>query len=173
MSAPTTTRRTRPKAEIPDALRAEVLGARRCRYCMDLLGPFEVDHVRPLSRGGTNDSSNLVCACVSCNTQKSNLLLHEWRQWRTANGMFWPPVAGHATDPIHYRDGCRKCLDAGRPNWRVTPYRLDDVEQRGYRALYRCPSDGSQWQCFHGDLVGYFSDCECPYCVACRLEDDW
>lgn len=37
------------------------------------------DHVVPLSRGGTNDESNLVCACLPCNSSKSDRFLEEWR----------------------------------------------------------------------------------------------
>jgi len=48
-----------------------------CVYCS---GPFEhVDHVIPSSRGGTNDVTNLVPACTSCNTSKADKLLAEWR----------------------------------------------------------------------------------------------
>jgi hypothetical protein len=36
------------------------------------------DHVVPLSRGGTNDEDNLVCACKPCNSSKNNRLLSEW-----------------------------------------------------------------------------------------------
>ncbi|MEV4179914.1 HNH endonuclease [Streptosporangium canum] len=163
-------RPNRPKNDVSDRDRADVLTANSCRYCKDLTGPFEVDHIRPLSRGGTNDRDNLTSACVACNTQKANLLLHEWRQWRTANGMPWPPVASHATDPIHFRDGCQKCLAAGRREWQVTPHRLDpDKNSAAYTGHYQCPQDGSRWTCWNA-AQGYFTDCPCAYCVTCRLE---
>jgi 5-methylcytosine-specific restriction endonuclease McrA len=39
-----------------------------CSYC---LGPANtVDHVFPLSRGGSNDPTNLVLACGLCNSKK-------------------------------------------------------------------------------------------------------
>lgn len=48
-----------------------------CVYCG---GPFEhVDHVVPTTRGGTDDPTNLVPACTSCNTSKGDKLLAEWR----------------------------------------------------------------------------------------------
>lgn len=35
---------------------------------------FEVEHIIPLSRGGTDDSQNLALACRSCDIFKSNFL---------------------------------------------------------------------------------------------------
>lgn len=55
----------------------------RCQYCHRWqveLRPRECltrDHLVPLSRGGTNDWSNVVTACSSCNTRKGNRLPEE------------------------------------------------------------------------------------------------
>jgi 5-methylcytosine-specific restriction endonuclease McrA len=38
-----------------------------------------LDHVIPQSRGGSNDESNLVPCCRSCNSSKQNKLVEEWR----------------------------------------------------------------------------------------------
>ncbi len=52
----------------------------RCQYCgrsTSELKPREGltrDHLIPLSRGGTNDWSNVVTACGPCNTRKANRL---------------------------------------------------------------------------------------------------
>lgn len=49
----------------------------KCAYCP---GPFEhVDHVIPLSRGGSNWPANLRPACSKCNCSKNNKTLREWR----------------------------------------------------------------------------------------------
>jgi 5-methylcytosine-specific restriction endonuclease McrA len=55
----------------------------RCQYCgrhvLDLR-PREAltrDHLLPLSRGGTNEWSNVVTACSPCNTRKGNRLPSE------------------------------------------------------------------------------------------------
>lgn len=43
----------------------------RCFYCLaSLLDGFHVDHMQPLSRGGSNGPENIVCACAKCNTSK-------------------------------------------------------------------------------------------------------
>ena len=45
-----------------------------CHYCKEH-GTFEtlvVDHIIPRAKGGSNDDSNLVCACVKCNTATSD-----------------------------------------------------------------------------------------------------
>lgn len=55
---------------------------RRCYYCKAKLGnkrsSYHKDHVIPLSRGGSNDISNIVLTCRTCNLRKGNKLLHEW-----------------------------------------------------------------------------------------------
>lgn len=48
-----------------------------CAFCD---GAAEtVDHVIPLSRGGSNFEGNLLPACRRCNSARSDLLLSEWR----------------------------------------------------------------------------------------------
>ena len=55
----------------------------RCQYCgrsQIELKPRESltrDHLVPLSRGGTNDWTNVVTACSSCNTRKANHFANE------------------------------------------------------------------------------------------------
>lgn len=49
-----------------------------CTYCGDEDGPFDYDHIFPLSRGGSNDPSNLAVACASCNRSKGAKTLKEW-----------------------------------------------------------------------------------------------
>ena len=51
----------------------------RCWYCQcDLNGEYHADHRIPLSRGGSNDASNIVVACPFCNLSKGDKLPHEW-----------------------------------------------------------------------------------------------
>jgi len=52
--------------------------AYRCAYCGKTDVPFEIDHIRPRSRGGSNRISNLALACHVCNTTKGNQTAHEF-----------------------------------------------------------------------------------------------
>lgn len=51
----------------------------KCQYCgqssPDVI--LEVDHIKPVSDGGTNDMTNLITACFDCNRGKSNILLDD------------------------------------------------------------------------------------------------
>lgn len=48
-----------------------------CAYCG--LSGGEIDHVVPLTKGGTHSIGNLAPCCRSCNSSKNNLLLMQWR----------------------------------------------------------------------------------------------
>lgn len=68
--------RTEGRIAVPP-LTAKVVWARDglcCRYCgfQSERDPsrFQLDHVHPVSRGGTNDVENLVVACERCNRMK-------------------------------------------------------------------------------------------------------
>lgn len=69
------TRRT--DAAFYRATRVEAWGQqdRRCRYCISVLRRAEVtaDHVHPKSRGGTDDSKNILAACGRCNRAKGSM----------------------------------------------------------------------------------------------------
>lgn len=46
----------------------------RCQYCGRgfVQSNLNLDHVVPLSRGGGSNWTNVVCACISCNTRKGD-----------------------------------------------------------------------------------------------------
>lgn len=51
----------------------------RCPYCRELLPPaYHVDHKTPVSRGGTNDISNLQVTCPTCNMSKGTKTHEEY-----------------------------------------------------------------------------------------------
>jgi 5-methylcytosine-specific restriction endonuclease McrA len=45
---------------------------RTCQYCGATNKPFEVDHIHPISKGGSDRVSNLTLACHDCNQAKGN-----------------------------------------------------------------------------------------------------
>ena len=68
------------RCAVPTEVRKTVLKrqGKVCTYCGDTDGPFDFDHIMPVSRGGTNAASNLTLACFRCNRSKGALTLAEW-----------------------------------------------------------------------------------------------
>ena len=64
---------------------------RRCAYCGKEDTPFEVEHIIPLSRRGSNRVSNLTIACHDCNQKKGN---------QTAAEFGYPQVQAGARQPL-------------------------------------------------------------------------
>ena len=58
-------------------LARDIIGARQswsCAHCIKLLTPgYEIDHINPLFKGGTNDESNLQALCRNCHGIKTIL----------------------------------------------------------------------------------------------------
>lgn len=56
----------------------------KCAYCGKTLTRSMVtkDHVVPLSRGGSDDISNIVTACFPCNLSKGAKSLDDWIMWK-------------------------------------------------------------------------------------------
>lgn len=52
----------------------------RCWWCRCKLTEYQVDHLIPLSRGGSNGPENIVIACRPCNQSRNNKLPHEWTE---------------------------------------------------------------------------------------------
>ncbi len=63
----------------------------RCDYCSKTDTPFEVDHILPRSRGGSNRISNLCLACHACNQEKGD---------QTAAEFGHPEVEAQAKRPL-------------------------------------------------------------------------
>ena len=51
-----------------------------CFYCGQ--PSKHLDHVVPLSRGGSHSIGNLVPSCITCNISKNKKTIMEWRVWR-------------------------------------------------------------------------------------------
>lgn len=61
-----------------------------CPYCNSKKSDT-IDHMTPLSRGGSNDPSNLIAVCRSCNSKKHTKTLIEFApilyvMWDRGNG---------------------------------------------------------------------------------------
>ena len=67
-----------------------------CAYCHQR-GTLQLEHVIPLSRGGTNRIANVVPACGPCNVEKGTLTAYEWMVTSR------PRVAGGVAVPGIYR----------------------------------------------------------------------
>ena len=51
----------------------------RCYWCKEKVGDrYQVDHVIPLSKGGSDGRENIVIACPPCNRSKSDKMPEEW-----------------------------------------------------------------------------------------------
>ncbi len=64
---------------------------RKCAYCGKENVPFEVEHIIPKSRGGTDRVSNLTIACHECNQEKGN---------KTAEEFGYPDIQKQARQPL-------------------------------------------------------------------------
>lgn len=65
-------------------------GTLTCYLCLNPT-PFKKDHLEhkiPLSRGGTNDYSNLAISCEKCNYEKHNKTEEEYKLWKE----YWIPL---------------------------------------------------------------------------------
>ena len=49
-----------------------------CFYCKSQ-NEITIDHIIPISRGGTHGIGNLVSCCKSCNSSKNNKTIMEWK----------------------------------------------------------------------------------------------
>jgi hypothetical protein len=62
---------------VSDSTRQKVLEFfdHRCAYCLSaqkyLMLTLEIDHIKPIAKGGTDDEANLCSCCRSCNMYKS------------------------------------------------------------------------------------------------------
>lgn len=83
-----------------------------CAYCGDRpSGLLEPEHVIPLSRGGSNSSTNLLPACKPCNSDKRDLPLADWARDRARRGLSPRATSWMPGDP-RYQHLTHAALDA-------------------------------------------------------------
>ena len=51
----------------------------RCGYCGETPKQMHIDHIVPKARGGTDELSNLMPACASCNNFKMSFSVEQFR----------------------------------------------------------------------------------------------
>lgn len=72
----------------------------RCHWCGLVLstaaGLATIDHVRPRSKGGTDEESNLVASCEPCNHRRGDALPGDGWRWSSKETRWVPtdPLAG-------------------------------------------------------------------------------
>ena len=71
-----------------DLLILRVMLFDRCAYCDSALhGGGVVDHMQPVSRGGSSSLGNLTLCCSQCNQEKHAKTVEEYRVWRVDRGL--------------------------------------------------------------------------------------
>ena len=85
----------------------------RCMYCGVKLRTdnLQIDHMYPVSRGGSNDDENLQALCRRCNIRKGNHTDEEFRdRYNELVGDYMEPPA--STIPQRYFDEIMRSTDA-------------------------------------------------------------
>lgn len=72
--------RTIRRGSLPQSLRTLIMDrdGEVCFYCRSKTGPWEVDHIHPVSKGGDDSPDNLCVACKPCNRAKGAKSVEEW-----------------------------------------------------------------------------------------------
>jgi hypothetical protein len=80
---------------------------RKGRPCWACGGPAEtVDHLVPITRGGTNSEGNLAPACRACNASRCDRLIIKWKH-RPAPPISWP--IGQNKPRRKFKRTCQGC----------------------------------------------------------------
>ena len=108
----------------------------RCMYCGVRLTSdnLQIDHMDPVSRGGSNDDDNLQALCRRCNIRKGNHTDDEFREryWDLVGGFKQPPPR---TIPQTYFDEVMRSTDAHEGVQEANRNRYATPRQRIERAL--------------------------------------
>lgn len=108
----------------------------KCMYCGVRLTSdnLQIDHMDPVSRGGSNDDGNLQALCRRCNIRKGNHTDDEFREryWDLIGGVKRPPPQ---TIPQSYFDEIMRSTDAHEGVQEANRNRHATPKQRVERAL--------------------------------------
>jgi 5-methylcytosine-specific restriction endonuclease McrA len=87
-----------------------------CVYCRSTKCILTIDHVTPCELGGTNDPTNLVTACLSCNSAKRALSLRAFLAFLRSKNISTTGVAARVRrlvkKPLDRVEGRRLALAA-------------------------------------------------------------
>ena len=80
--------------------------AGHCWYCgRELESVFDVDHMIPISLGGSNCISNLFPSCKLCNTRKRTMTLDSFRRFMSMDGVRFSPKQRDLLKKVNVADG--------------------------------------------------------------------
>lgn len=94
-----------------------------CFWCSEVLMKYHVDHVVPVSRGGTHEPINLVVTCPTCNLRKNDRLPWEWLPAQYPQSLFHDLLAKLAEQGGELLLGERYDRRIRKPTGRVPPTR--------------------------------------------------
>lgn len=143
----------------------------RCCHCGQKIKIYRegstIEHVIPLSKGGTNDLSNLVCLCAKCNENKDNLIIPPYDYYYYINKEY------HKELIDLYRNYCNDISYYDRNNFTrddaklFTYYnRLASMEskvpksrKKNYRCGVNIPMQATLKKAFYSDLDEIYEYC--------------
>ncbi len=105
----------------------------KCMYCGVRLTSdnLQIDHMDPVSRGGSNDDENLQALCRRCNTRKGNHTDDEFREryWELVGGFQQPPPRtipqSHFNEVMRSTDAHEGVQEANRNRYRTPRQRVE------------------------------------------------
>ena len=111
----------------------------RCEYCHAPESvfnfPFEVEHIHPQARGGSDDLENLALSCHACNLFKSDFETGHDEEGQAKVALFHPR---HDTWDLHFAVDAERGEIIGRsPTGRATIERLRMNRPRQINARLR------------------------------------
>jgi 5-methylcytosine-specific restriction endonuclease McrA len=83
----------------------------QCWYCRDGSAYLTIDHVVPVSEGGTNELSNLRAACRECNAEKGSRSEDDFRTFTLPQLLYRKRRLYSKERQAEIVDGYRKCLE--------------------------------------------------------------
>lgn len=123
-----------------------------CYLCGRHLRRSEInlDHVVPLSRGGTHTPDNLRVCCVQCNVRKGSRLLEEidstFRPFKkTCTHCFeTKPIEQFSTrGPVKYQGACKVCVASLQRQRRADRRNITVIDS--LNEVYKCNDCGEEW----------------------------